>query len=315
MGRLTGRLLMAVTGAFSFACYAGVAYLAYRLLQYVVVDRASTLIVVSVLVAGTLLLGYLNYRLGARRLLETVRTVEPPPDRAATFADRLDRLCARMDVRKPTLLFTDLEAPNGFALNGPGGGVVIVDASLFEFLDDDQMEALLAHELAHLESRDGLFRMLAFTGLQTTMSAATLLLSPVILLLMGLAKGSGWFRGEPSTWSRSLAWRVRTSVLAVVMVVPAICTFLFLERSRRLEYAADRRAAAVTGRPLALADALRTVDDAVVDELGVQALLPVDDDYVPDVDDGYVPDLLYRLLSTHPAVEKRVARLQRLAAG
>lgn len=306
MGRIIGRLVMAAAGAFSFACYAGVAYLAYRLLRFAVVDRPSTLTLLPVLMGGTLFLAYLNYRFGARRLLRRVPTVEAPTERAATLTDRLEELCARMDVTEPTVLFTDLEAPNGFALDGPEGGVVVVDVSLFEFLDDDRMEALLAHELAHLESGDGLSRMLAFTGLQTAVGVVTLALSPAIILLTGLAKASGWFRGEPSTWPRSLAWRVRKAVLAVVMVVPAGFAFLVLERSRRREFAADRRAADVTGEPLALADALLTVDDTVPEELRLEGLLPFDDEYAPDV--------LYRLLSTHPTVEDRVARLQRLAA-
>lgn len=304
MRRVLGRLLMAVAGAFSFACYAGVAYLAYRLLRFAVVDRPSTLTLVPLLMAGALFLAYLNYRYGARRLLRRVPTVEAPTDRAATFVDRVEGLRAQMDVAEPAVLFTDLEAPNGFALNGPRGGVVVVDVSLFEFLDDDQMEAMLAHELAHLENGDGLSRMLAFTGLQTAVGVVTLALSPAIILLTGLAKASGWVRGAPSTWPRSLAWRVRKAVLAVVMVVPAVCAFLVLERSRRREFAADRRAADVTGKPLALADALRTVDDSVPEELRLEGALPFDDEYAPDV--------LYRLLSTHPAVEKRVARLQRL---
>lgn len=306
MGRVIDRLLMAAAGAFSFACYAGVAYLAYRLLRFAVVDRPSTLTLVPLLLGGALFLAYLNYRFGARRLLGRVPTAEAPADRAATLADRLDGLRIRMDVAEPTVLFTDLEAPNGFALDGPRGGVVVVDVSLFEFLDDDQMEAMVAHELAHLENGDGLSRMLAYTGLQTAAGVVALALSPAILLLTGLAKASGWFRGEPSTWPRSLAWRVRKAVLAVVMVVPAGCAFLVLERSRRREYAADRRAADVTGEPLALADALRTMDDRVPEEFRLEGVLPFDDEYAPD--------LLHRLLSTHPSVEDRVVRLRRLAA-
>lgn len=306
MGRVIGRLAMGAVGAFSFACYAGVAYLAHRLLWYVVVDHPSVLTLVPVLVAVTLLFAYRNYRIGAGRLADSVPTVEPPGDRGGAFADRVERLCARMDLREPTLLFTDLETPNGFALNDPDGGVVVVDVSLFERLDDAGMEALLAHELAHLERRDGVVRMLAFTGLQTTASVVTLALSPAILLLMGLAKASGWFRGEPASWTGSLAWRVRKSVLAVAMVVPAVGAHLLLERSRRKEYAADRRAAAVTGRPLALADALRTVDDAVDHDRELAGLIAVDEEYAPDI--------LDRLLSTHPDVDERVARLRRIAA-
>ena len=306
MGRVTGRLLMGLAGAFSFACYAGVAYLAYRLLRFVVLDRPSILAVLPVLLAGAWLLAYLNYRTGARRLAASVPTVEPPAERAEAVDDRLGRLCDRMDLEMPTVLFTDLEAPNGYALGGPDGGVVVLDVSLLSTVDDDGLEALLAHELAHLERGDGLVRMLADAGLRTAMGVAALALSPGILLLTGVAKASGWLRGDPSTWSRSRAWRLRAAALAVVTVVPAACASLLLERSRRVEYAADRRAAAVTGDPAALASALRTVDDAAPEGRRLEGLLPVDE--------AHAPEVLYRLLSTHPAVEARVARLRRLAA-
>lgn len=302
MGRVIGRLLMGVAGAFSFACYAGVAYLAYRLLRFVVLERPALLVVLPVLLVGSWLLAYRNYRVGARRIAASVPTVDPPADGVATVTDRLDRLCDRMDLEAPTVRFTDLEAPNGFALGGPDGGVVVVDVSLLETLDDDGLEALLAHELAHLERGDGLARVLAFTGVRTAMGVATLALSPGILLLTGVAKASGWLRGDPSTWSRSLAWRLRTAALAVLTVVPAACATVLLERSRRREYAADRRAAAVTGQPTALAAALRAVDDTVPAERRLVGTLPVEE--------AYAPDVLYRLLSTHPPLEERVARLQ-----
>lgn len=232
-------------------------------------------------------------------------TVEPPAGRAETVADRLGRLCDRMDVEPPTVLYTDLDTPNGYALGGPDGGVVVLDVALLSTLEDDGLEALLAHELAHLERGDGLVRMLVDAGLRTAVGVATVASSPGILLLAGVAKASGWLRGDPAAWSRSRAWRLRAAVIAVVTMAPAACAALPLARSRRVEYAADRRAAAVTGDPAALAAALRTVDEATAEGRRRQGLLPVDEEYAPAV--------LSRLLSTHPSLEERVARLHRLA--
>jgi hypothetical protein len=64
MKRLIGRLLMGLAGAFSFACYTGVAYLAYRLLRFVVLDRPAVLAIIPLLLGGAWLLAYLNYRSG-----------------------------------------------------------------------------------------------------------------------------------------------------------------------------------------------------------------------------------------------------------
>lgn len=153
------------------------------------------------------------------------------------------------------------------------------------------MAAILAHELAYVEGRDGLLKTLAFTGLQTVMATVSLALLPAMLFLTGGAKAAAWIRGRPSTWSRSIAWRFRTVVLAVVTVAPAGCTSVLLERSRRLEYAADWRAAAVTDDPRALARMLRVVDDATTELLRLEGLLP---------EESAPPDPLYRLPSTPP---------------
>jgi heat shock protein HtpX len=297
------RALMAAVGVGCFLAYASGAYLTYRLLRVVWADRPSALGFVLLLMAMSLSLGYASYRFGTRRLVGSLGTVDPPAERAAAFRRRLQELCARMDLEEPTVLFTGLEAPNAFAVGGPDGGVVVFGVSLFSLLDDDELAAILAHELAHLEGRDGLLQTLAFTGIQTVMTVVSLALLPVMLLLAGVAKATTWFRGRASTWSGSVAWRFRSLVVALVTVFPAVCTFVLLDRSRRLEYAADRRAATITD-PLALARALRVVDDAPTEALRLQGLLPEESP----------PDPLYRLLSTHPETDERVARLESLAA-
>lgn len=305
MRRVFVRLVMAAIGVVSFAVYAGGAYLAYRLLALAWADRPSAMTVVAILVLVTFLLGFAGYRYGTRGLLASMESVEPPAGRRAAFEASVDDLCERLNIERPTVRFTDLNEPNAFAMSGPGGGAVVFDVRLFELLDDDELEAILAHELAHLESRDGLVQSLAFTGLQTVMSVVSILLVPVLLFLTGLSKASAWLRGRPGAWSRSLAWRFRSVVVAAVMVVPVVITFVLLMRSRRREYAADRRAAQVTGDPLALASALRTVDEAMVESLRLQGLLPAGE---------RPPNPVYRMMSTHPAVEKRVERLEAMAS-
>lgn len=305
MRRVVIRLVMAVIGVVSFAVYAAGAYLVYRLLALAWADRPSAMTVIAVFVVVTLFLGYVGYRYGTRGLLASMPSVEPPAGRRRRFEERLEDLCERMAIETPTVRFTDLDEPNAFAMSGPSGGAVVFDLRLFELLDDDELEAILAHELAHLEARDGLIQSLAFTGLQTVMSVVSILLLPVLLFLTGLAKASAWLRGRPGTWSKSLAWRFRSVVVALVMVVPIVITFVLLVRSRRQEYAADRRAAEVTGKPLALASALQAVNEAMIESLRLQGLLP---------EGETPPDPVYRLLSTHPAIEKRVERLEAMAS-
>ncbi len=300
----TIRFVMAVVGLVAFSVYAAGAYVTYAIIQLVLADRPSSMTIISIFIGITLLVGFLSYRYGTAQLLASMETVGAFGPRIEWFNGRVTALSAEMEIDQPEIWFTDMEEPNAFAMSGPNGGVVVFDTTLFSLLSDDELEAILAHELAHLESHDGLVQLLAFTGLQTVVGVVSLLLLPVMLLLTGIAKANAWIRGTPSAWTKSLAWKFRTVIFAFVMIVPMIVTFVLLVRSRRREYAADRRAAEVTDNPLALARALATIHEAMTEELKLKGLEPFGSEGHP------VPETLYRLFSTHPDVKSRIAKLR-----
>lgn len=295
---------MAVVGLCALAVYAAGAYVTYWGIQFVLADRPSAATIVAILVGSTLFFGFVSYRYGTARLLETMESIEVAGPRVDRLDARMRELSKEMGIDPPELRFTDLDEPNAFAISAPDGGVVAFDIALFSLLSDDELDTILAHELAHLESHDGLVQLLAFSGLQTAVGVVSLLLLPVMLLLTGIAKATAWIRGRPSAWTSGIAWKFRTVVLAFVLIVPMLVTFILLVRSRGREYAADRRAAEVTGKPLALAQALGTIQMAMTEELHLRGLLPTEDD------ESTVPDEFYRVFSTHPDVESRIERLR-----
>lgn len=306
MRRYAIRALMAAVGVVALVAYAAAAWIGFLFLQSLWRDPPSALSVVLVLVVATLVLGYLSYRFGTDRLLASLPTRELTPGSAPSLFERVDALCRGLGIDRPQVYVADMGEPNAFAVSGPNGGAVVVDRSLSRVLTDAELEGILAHELAHLESHDSLIQTFAFTGLQTAMSLVVLLLVPVLLLFTGVAKADAWMRGRPGAWTRTFAWRLRTAVVSLVMVVPAVAVFVLLARSRRREFAADRRAAEVTGDPIALARALRKVDAAAQVEMRLRGFWPH-----PDGDENP----LVRLLATHPATEKRVERLVEMAEG
>lgn len=292
-------------GLVSLAAYVTAAVAAYLVLRAVWATRPPALVSVLVLVAATLASGYLGYRFGPDRLLATMRLTRLTPGRAPGLFRHLDRLCGEMGIDRPRVFVSDLGEPNAFSMSSPRGGVVVLDLSLCTLLAADELDGVLAHELAHLESHDGLVQLLAFAGLQTVVQVLMLGLVPGLLLFTGLAKADAWFRARPGAWSDSFAWRLRELLVSSVLLVPAVVTFLLLARSRRREYAADARAAAVTGDPDALVRALRKIDDAAATELTLRSLFPGEDAEV---------DPLARLLATHPATDDRIGRLRARAA-
>jgi heat shock protein HtpX len=306
--RRTGlRALMVLVGVALFAVYAGVAYLGYRLLAAVWLARGDFLTVLLWTTALTVLLGYLSYRFGTVQLLSQVDAAEVPRSRAPEVHARLDRLAEAMGVARPRLLVGRMGAPNAMALGGIRDGVVVLDRAVFRLLSADEIEGLLAHELAHLESRDSLVQTLAYSAGQSLVWVVVLLALPFVLVGSGLRRALDWIRGRPPADSLAPVASLRRRVGQVVMLGFVALTLLLLAHSRRREYAADERAVAVTGDPLALARALRKIQRTAEPRWAMASPL-----YVHSEEDRR----LTRLLSTHPDMDERIERLvERADAG
>lgn len=123
--------------------------------------RPDPLTAAVVGVAVAVVLGYLSFRFGTVRLLSQLDARDMSPAESPSVHRLRDRLAERMDLDPPTLKLARFAAPNAMALDPMGRDVVVLDASLFRLLDADEFEALLAHELAHLERKDGLVQTLA----------------------------------------------------------------------------------------------------------------------------------------------------------
>ncbi|MDQ2051882.1 M48 family metalloprotease [Natronolimnohabitans sp. A-GB9] len=275
---------------------AAVGYLTLVALWQSALDPGTA--VLAVVVAG-LLAGYLSYRFGTTTLLSRLEAVELPRSRAPELYRRLDRLEARMGVETPTLLVARLPAPNAFAIGTARNGVIVLDRSLLRVLSVDELEALLAHELAHLEGYDAFVQTLAFGVFRTVAGVAFLLASPLLVAIVGLARSVAWIRGRPSAWTQTAFGRFLRWIERGVQLILLFVTLLVRAHSRRREYAADDRAVDVTGNPLALARALRKIQRVADPRRGLLSPL-----YVHTEEDDWT-----RLFSTHPSTDDRIERL------
>lgn len=294
------RVLMFLVGLALLAFYLAAAVVGYRILLVLWAARPDPLTAVVVVVAMAVLFGVLSYRYGTARLLAGLDARDLPRERAPDLHRRLDRVADEMDVARPRLVVGRLRAPNALALGGRGAGVVVVDRSLFHLLDGPAFEAILAHELAHLESNDALVQTVAYSALRTVVSLVLLPLVPLVVLSAGLARAVAWMSGRPLEWDRTPLGRLQYRVGQAVALLLVLLTAVVRAHSRRREYAADDRAVEVTGDPLALARALRRIERA--SQPGWGLLSPL---YVEGDEDG----TLARLLATHPPMDERIARL------
>lgn len=293
------RLLLALAGVATLALYAGAALVFARALFALSADGPSLSTLVVAAVGVGLALGYAGYRAGTARLLAAVDVRAVDRREAPLLLDRLDRLADAVGIETPTLLVGRLGAPNALAIGGPRSGAVIVDASLFDLLDAAALEGVLAHELAHLEGRDSLVKTLGESVVRTTAGLCALALAPLALVLVGAVRGLALLGGVPAAERRrvtGLAWLLGTALAGLALVG---LTLPLRAYSRRREFGADARAAALTGRPLALARGLAAIDRAAT------AAGPLASLYI----DGGEPDRLSRLLATHPPMDERIARL------
>lgn len=201
---------------------------------------------------------------------------------------RVQRLAQQADLPVPEVAVAETPMPNAFAAGrSQETAVVCVTTGLLEELDGDELDGVLAHELAHIQHRD--------MAIMTIASSITTMAYFVVRW--------GWLYDSDSTNQHILP-----ALIASFFVW--ISSFLVLRLlSRYREYAADRGAAMITGNPTALASALRTIsgemDDVPEEDLrkhsGMSAMMF----------EG-VENRITKWFKTHPAVEQRVDRLQSL---
>lgn len=91
----------------------------------------------------------------------------------------------------------DIGAPNALSIGGPRSGVIVLDRRLLTLLTMDELEGILAHELAHLERRDAFVQTLAVSAMRTLAALVFLLLLPVTLIGIGTARAVAWLAGQP----------------------------------------------------------------------------------------------------------------------
>jgi heat shock protein HtpX len=204
----------------------------------------------------------------------------------------VDRLRQRAGLPMPTVAVAPHEQPNAFATGrNPEHAVVAVTTGILKYVPQDELEGVLAHELAHVKNRDMLITTLA-AGIAGAISNL-----PYLIMFGGGRDEEG---GHPF------------AQLGLLLLAPIGAMLIQFAVSRQREFEADRVGAEILGRPLPLANALRRLD-ALVHRIPMQvspAAAPL----------AQVNPLAARggvsgLFSTHPPTEERVARLEAMAVG
>jgi heat shock protein HtpX len=209
----------------------------------------------------------------------------------------VEKLCAEADLPKPRVAIMQSPVPNAFATGrSPKHAVVACTDSIMRLLTRDELEAVLAHELAHVKNRDILTMTLA--------SFIAMIASMIMQSFFFSALFGGNNRESGGSWI--IIW-------IVSLIVYAISTLLILALSRYREYAADRGSAQITRNPRALISALNKISGRI-DVIPPDAKAKVEGANAFFIIPALSGNSFMELLSTHPPLEKRIANLEKVEA-
>jgi heat shock protein HtpX len=216
------------------------------------------------------------------------------PQEAPQLHAMIERLCVQADLPKPKVAVANTSMPNAFALGrSPKSATVCATTGIMELLSPAELEGVMAHELTHVANRDVMVMTLA--SFFATIAA--------YIVQFGF-----FFGGTSSDDDDGPSAAV---LILVSLAVYVVSFFLMQALSRYREYAADRGSALITGRPSALARAIVKISTGMhrIPQRDLRAAGQMNAFFIFPAGVGKG---LGELFATHPPMEKRIARLQRL---
>lgn len=204
--------------------------------------------------------------------------------------DTVEQLAEKAGIPKPRLYRSSMKAPNAFATGrNPEKGVVCVTQGLLDQLEKEEVEGVIAHELAHIKNRD------------TLINAAVATLAGALAILAEMAFWSSLFTDEDAG--------EMISAIAFMITVPLIATLVRMAVSRSMEFRADSEAVRIHGNREGLSSALEKINAASrakprghtskVQEAGANLF----------IENPFSSDKVTKYFSTHPPLEERLENI------
>ncbi len=216
--------------------------------------------------------------------------------------DLVERIVARNNLSKPRIAVVNTRMPNAFATGKtPKSSIVAVTTGLMDQLDSEELEGVIAHELAHIKNRDVLILTLAS------------IFSMIAWYLMRFGMYGAMFGGSGGYGRRGNEGAAMLLIL-LIAIITWIASFLIIRAiSRYREYVADRDGALITGKPSKLASALLKIS-GTMKRIPTRDLREVEGMNAFFIIPALSGDALTNLFSTHPPVDQRVKKLMEMEA-
>jgi heat shock protein HtpX len=221
-------------------------------------------------------------------VLKMYHAKEVTPTESPELYGMVNNLSDRANLPMPKVYIVQTPMANAFATGrDQKHAAVAVTTGILKVLDRNELEGVLAHELAHIKNRDTLISAMAAT------------IAGVITFMASMAQWSLIFGGRDDEGGNIIG------VLATAILAPIAAMIIQMAISRNREFGADGTGATISGRPMELANALIKLDNAAS---SVRA------DVNPSTAHMFIVNplkgkSLASLFSTHPSTEERVRRL------
>jgi heat shock protein HtpX len=211
-------------------------------------------------------------------------------------------LAYKANLPMPKVYMVDSPMANAFATGrNPEHAAVAVTSGIMQILTPDEIEGVLAHELAHVSNRD------------TLISAVAATIAGVITMIASMAQWAAILGGFGGRDEDDRSGGI-IGFLVLVILAPIAATLIQLAISRSREFAADASGAEISGKPWALANALGKLERSA----DISAAHGQPADINPSTAHMMIVNplrgsSLMSLFSTHPSTEERIERLNRMS--
>jgi len=237
-------------------------------------------------------MNFITYWFSDKIVLKLYRAQQVAETEAPELYGIIRRLAQKAELPMPKVYIMEQEQPNAFATGrNPKHGAVAVTSGIMRILSREELEGVLAHELAHIKNRDILVGTIAAT------------IAGAISYLAQMAQWAMIFGGRSSDEGEH-GNPIASLVMMIVGPIAALLVQMAISRSR--EYGADAGGAKISGNPLYLANALKKLQMA-------SQRIPMDAN--PATSHMFIVNPLsgggmLKLFSTHPPIEERIAKLK-----
>src|SRR5215472_8935682 len=244
-----------------------------------------------------LAMNFFSYWFSDKMVLRAYGAQPLDESNAPELSSIVQELAEDARIPMPRLFLIDNDTPNAFATGrSPNHAAVAVTRGIMRLCTREELKGVLSHELSHVINRDILVSSIAAT------------LAAVVMMLGSWMRWAAIFGG---VGGRDDEGRGGLEMIVMAILAPLAATLIQLAISRTREYAADASGARLSHHPLYLANALRKLEMAN-ERVPMAAATPATAHLF--IVNPLRAGLFARLFSTHPPLEERIRRLEKMAA-